>query len=84
MCNTLPGATRQSIGAFQTGYTRLNARAKISEFTIDPLALDHGFNGQPAFLVKGDIFDALRLGGLNIARTGIAAIGGHLPGRIAI
>jgi hypothetical protein len=84
MRNTLPGATGQSIGAFQTGDTRLNTRAKISEFTVDPRTLDHGVDGKPALLVKGDIVNAPLFGRLYIGAAGVAAVSSRLPGRITL
>src|SRR6266851_6940073 len=78
-----PGAACRAVGTFETGNPGLDAGAEVAQLAVDPRAFGHILDRDAARFVEGDILDAAGLGLIEIVAAGIAAIGGHLPGRRA-
>ena len=54
-----PGAAVKAEGAFQGGDARLDAGTEVPELLVDPGALGHGKDREPALLGKDGILDAV-------------------------
>lgn len=58
----LPHAAREPDHALQERDPALDASAEVAELAIDPAALDHVENGEPAPLGEADVLDTERFG----------------------
>src|SRR5208283_2437772 len=79
-----PGASVEAEGAFQSGDTSLDACPEVPEFLVHPVAFGHLQERYAASFREDGILDPFAFRKGKIVLRGEAAIGGHLPGHLAI
>jgi hypothetical protein len=69
-----PGAATQAEGSLQARDVGFGAGAEVAQLAIDPVALDHVFDREPALLVECHILYAHGLGLGKVVGAGIATV----------
>src|SRR5215831_13477591 len=69
-----PGAATQAEGSLQARDVGFDAGAEVAQLAIDPVALDHVFDREPARLVECHILYAHGLGLREVVGAGIATV----------